>query len=242
MTGIFFDIDDTLYSRRDLLILAASETYRDMAGGGLPGETFLEAFYGLSDANFALVESGAITAWESNVWRFEKALLQMGLPCPTGAGDAFAERYTFLQNHITLSPLLERTFSDLSREGSGRLCLGVITNGPSAHQRRKFDMLGLERYIPRKYLVVSGEAGFSKPDEGIFRAAEKAMELPPEHLWIVGDSLRHDIEGARSAGWHTIWFDRSRDGHSRGAADITVHSEEELSGALEDTFLRVNSV
>lgn len=264
MTGIYFDIDDTLYSRKALLIGAAGETFLHISGmaagadggkkaagsalrkaagedaageAGFPGETFLRIFYDLSDENFALVESGVITAWESNIWRFEKTFQAMGLPCPKGSGEYFAEKYTYMQNHISLSPLLENTLAGLSRGGEkSGLRLGVITNGPYDHQRHKFDMLGLGKYIPDQYLVISGQVGVSKPEEGIFKAAEKAMGLPPEKLWIVGDSLKHDIEGAKSAGWKTIWFDRSPEGKPEEAADITVHSEEELCRSLLQTF------
>lgn len=254
MTGIFFDIDDTLYSRRALLIQAAEETYVHAAGPSIiadrdtfPGETFLKIFYIKSDENFSLVESGAITAEESNVWRLEQTFLAMGLPCPPGTGSFFARRYTYLQNHITLSPVLEDMFTELaayagtctvpadSNAGTGpvpALRLGVLTNGPSDHQWNKYRMLGLERYIPEKYVVVSADAGFSKPEKEIFRAAEKVIGLPPERLWLVGDSKKHDIEGAKSAGWHTVWLDRSIGGSSSASADITVRSEKEMADAL----------
>lgn len=265
MTGIFFDIDDTLYSRKDLLIRSARETCARISGAGeeLDGETFLKVFYIKSDENFALVESGAITAPESNIWRLEETFKAMGLPCPEGSGRYFAERYSYLQNHITLSPTLEQMMKELRKRsatvpspetgsaprfisrGTGctaatpSLRLGVLTNGESAHQWKKYDMLGLERFIPGKYVIVSGDVGISKPEAGIFRAAEKVMGLQPRDLWLAGDSLKHDIEGAAKAGWHTVWFDRSgKDpakataGQSSVKADIRVTDEEGLAEAL----------
>ena len=218
MTGICFDIDDTLYSRGALLIQAAEETLRRTDGfimsdeTSFSGEVFLKIFYEKSDENFALVESGAITARESNIWRLQQTFLTMGL-----------------------SPIMRKLLEDLARcagKTTGQLRLGIVTNGASGHQWKKYRQLGLERYIPKAYVTVSGDVGMSKPDPGIFHAAENAIGLPPRDLWLVGDSLKHDIEGAQAAGWHTIWMNRNAGSLQCADADITVRSEAELAAAL----------
>ncbi|MGH8020040.1 MAG: HAD-IA family hydrolase [Opitutaceae bacterium] len=53
-------------------------------------------------------------------------------------------------------------------------------------------------------VVVSSEAGFEKPDAGIFRVAERTLGAGPAECLHVGDSLKHDIEGARAAGWRAL--------------------------------------
>ncbi len=241
MTGICFDIDDTLYSRRALLIQAAEETLRRTDGfimsdgASFSGEVFLKIFYEKSDENFALVENGAITARESNIWRLQQTFLAMGLPTESWQGAYFTDRYTQLQNQIALSPVMRKLLEDLARrakEPAGQLRLGIVTNGASDHQWKKYRQLGLERYIPKAYVTVSGDVGISKPDPGIFRAAEDAIGLPPQDLWLVGDSLKHDIEGAHAAGWHTVWMNRNAGSLQCADAGITVHSEAELAAAL----------
>ncbi len=241
MTGICFDIDDTLYSRGALLIQAAEETLRRTDGfimsdeTSFSGEVFLKIFYEKSDENFALVESGAITARESNIWRLQQTFLTMGLPTESWQGAYFTDRYTQLQNQIMLSPIMRKLLEDLARcagKTTGQLRLGIVTNGASGHQWKKYRQLGLERYIPKAYVTVSGDVGMSKPDPGIFHAAENAIGLPPRDLWLVGDSLKHDIEGAQAAGWHTIWMNRNAGSLQCADADITVRSEAELAAAL----------
>lgn len=251
MAGIFFDIDDTLYGRQDLLLKAAAETLAWAAGERpeertgadlvLDRKEFVRIFYLKSDENFNLVESGRITARESNVWRLQQTFQTMGLPCPEGAGDVFADRYTYLQDHISLPPVL---FSMMEKLQDGHVPVGILTNGASDHQWKKVRMLGLDRWIPDRYVIVSGDAGVSKPDPEIFRAAEKAMGQRPQDLWLAGDSLRHDILGARKAGWHALWLDRRHAGsqeHSDGknveeAADRTADSEENLAKAVLNLF------
>ena len=241
MTGICFDIDDTLYSRRALLIQAAEETLRRTDGfimserTSFSGEVFLKIFYEKSDENFALVESGAITARESNIWRLQQTFLTMGLPTESWQGAYFTDRYTQLQNQIALSPIMRKLLEDLARcagKTAGQLRLGIVTNGASGHQWKKYRQLGLEHYIPQAHVTVSGDVGISKPEPGIFRAAEDAIGLPPGDLWLVGDSLKHDIEGAHAAGWHTIWMNRNAGSLQCADADITVRSEAELAAAL----------
>lgn len=50
-------------------------------------------------------------------------------------------------------------------------------------------------------LFISSEIGAEKPDPKIFQHAQNALGLAPEEILHVGDSLQHDIQGARAAGW-----------------------------------------
>ena len=50
-----------------------------------------------------------------------------------------------------------------------------------------------------------GEVRFyGKPHLPVFRAIEAALALPSERLLMVGDSLEHDITGAKAAGWQAL--------------------------------------
>jgi putative hydrolase of the HAD superfamily len=51
-----------------------------------------------------------------------------------------------------------------------------------------------------EFVIDSHEAGVSKPNPGIFLAALERMDLAPDQAWYVGDSVFHDINGARVAG------------------------------------------
>ncbi len=45
---------------------------------------------------------------------------------------------------------------------------------------------------------------YGKPHQPIFRAVEAAMDLCGARLLMVGDSLEHDIAGAKAAGWDAV--------------------------------------
>lgn len=54
------------------------------------------------------------------------------------------------------------------------------------------------------HLFVSSEIGHEKPDREIFAHCQAALQLAPEQILHIGDSLQHDIAGAQAAGWHAI--------------------------------------
>lgn len=48
---------------------------------------------------------------------------------------------------------------------------------------------------------------YGKPHLPVFRALEAVLGLPPERIVMVGDSLEHDIAGAKAAGWDAAFVE-----------------------------------
>ncbi|MDP8932415.1 MAG: HAD family hydrolase, partial [Actinomycetota bacterium] len=71
-------------------------------------------------------------------------------------------------------------------------------------------------------LVISGELGAAKPEPVIFRTACIALGVPAEQVVHVGDRLDLDALGARRAGLHGVWLDRSRNGGPTEVEDVPV--------------------
>lgn len=65
--------------------------------------------------------------------------------------------------------------------------------------------------------VSSAEHGLMKPHPSIFRAALDRMEVTPGDAMMVGDSIRHDIEGALRAGMRAALLHRSDQQHPRAS-------------------------
>lgn len=94
-----------------------------------------------------------------------------------------------------------RAFYDLNYSGHGALMkhaveslgflrergyeLGLLTNGKSDIQHGKIDFLGLRSHF--KSIVISGEAGISKPDPAIYRLALDRLGYGPEATVFIGD-------------------------------------------------------
>jgi len=102
-------------------------------------------------------------------------------------------------------------FSDaqetIQRLAKRRVKLGIISN-VSSHEVA----LGiLNKVRLRKYfdlIVTSALIGIRKPDPGIFRYALFRVGIPARQTVIVGDSVRHDIEGGFAAGVKTVLVNR----------------------------------
>ncbi|MGH3815861.1 MAG: HAD family hydrolase [Pseudonocardiaceae bacterium] len=100
------------------------------------------------------------------------------------------------------------------------LRLAAITNAAGDYQRAKLGALGLESAFDA--VLISGELGVAKPHHAIFRRACRALGVHPTQAVHVGDRLDTDAEGARNAGLHGVWLDRSGCGALPQGAGISV--------------------
>lgn len=67
--------------------------------------------------------------------------------------------------------------------------------------------------------VSSAEHGFMKPHPSIFTAALELVGVDAADSVMVGDSLRHDVEGALRVGMRGVLLDRSGSGNPRNGGD-----------------------
>lgn len=109
--------------------------------------------------------------------------------------------------------------------------LGLISNShrPLVSFESHFDLEGLI-----SVRVSSADYGFLKPHPSIFRAALDLMKVQPGDAAMVGDSVAHDIEGARQIGMRPILI--ARDGApSVAKTDVPViRSLHELPALLSE--------
>jgi HAD superfamily hydrolase (TIGR01662 family) len=56
--------------------------------------------------------------------------------------------------------------------------------------------------------VSSADHGYMKPHPSIFLSALAGLDVAPRNAVMVGDSLRHDIEGALNIGMQAVWLHR----------------------------------
>ncbi len=90
--------------------------------------------------------------------------------------------------------------------------LGILSNF-SANCEDVLRQVGAHRYF--SFFVVSALAGVEKPDPRIFDLTVRAANRPRADIVYIGDSIFHDIEGARRAGIDAVLVDRQnqyRDG------------------------------
>ncbi|MFP4541215.1 MAG: HAD-IA family hydrolase [Opitutales bacterium] len=87
--------------------------------------------------------------------------------------------------------------------------LAILSNSDS-RTRRVLEDHDLMDFFEAVFL--SGEIGYEKPDRRLFDHVVDTIGVPPDQILHVGDSPRHDLEGARHAGWQGFLL--SSHGHS----------------------------
>lgn len=80
-------------------------------------------------------------------------------------------------------------------------------------------------------VIVSGEVGIDKPDTKIFSLALEHTNLQAQEVAYIGDMIKEDIQGSKSAGMSPILIDRERNetsGHTLDDGTPVITSLTEL--------------
>jgi putative hydrolase of the HAD superfamily len=119
-------------------------------------------------------------------------------------------------------PGVRRTLARLRERG---IAVAVLSNGWNPLQIRKAQRAGFEGPV-----LASADIGQQKPGARAFEALLDALGTRPQHTWYVGDDPRGDVDGARTAGMHAIWFDWERKAYPPELLPppYTIHAMEEL--------------
>ena len=201
MIGLVFDVDDTLYEQ----IVPFENAFRSLFDIDIDMEKFylLSRYY--SDVKFEASRNGEMTMDEYHIYRIQEAAKDLGVYLTDEQALSMQKEYKKNQQKLKMS---DTTISILELVKKNNVKLGIITNGPSEHQWAKVDALGVEKWIPRENIIVSGDLGINKPDKRIFEVMQEKLQLGVESLYYIGDSLENDIVGANNAGWKSIWINR----------------------------------
>lgn len=96
-------------------------------------------------------------------------------------------------------PVLERL--------APRFRLALLSNYPDAPAiRESLHRTGLDRFLDP--VIVSADLGRVKPHPLPFARMQEALGLPPHAILYVGDNWLADVQGARRAGWRSVWVTR----------------------------------
>lgn len=229
--NIIFDVDDTLYDQTQPFCRAFAKLW------GKKYEVNLEALYRVSreysNDIFDKVLTKEISIDESGVYRIKMAMKDFGYHISDDEALKFQLAYRNYQSEIIMSNTMKQILDYCL---SHHVTLGVLTNGLSEHQHKKIDGLHLNQWIKEDYLLVSDDIGVSKPDVKAFQILEEKMNLKKADTYFVGDSLTHDITGAKNAGWHAIWIDRRGNDllASKQKPDYIVKNEDELFKLIKE--------
>ncbi|WP_255196925.1 HAD family hydrolase [Halorarius litoreus] len=150
---------------------------------------------------------------------------------PTESAETLARTYENAIDHsdVSFRPGAEAAL-ELAREHGP---VGLITNGSRRTQTQKFDALGLHDAF--ETTVYAGEETAPKPARDPFDRALLDLGVRPQETLYVGNSMHHDVAGAKGAGLQAAWYPGRRDhGSEPGehAPDYTFETLAELASVL----------
>lgn len=224
--GVLFDLDDTLLDLRGAQLPAFAETVRAQWPDAPPAEAgvFVRAadhFAADRSGHYQRYIAGELDFAGQRLARARDALAVLGAPGAVAEPDPALWRDEYEVRVRAHWALFDDVVPTLATLRSAGVALGIVTNNVEAYQRAKADALGLEWV---DVLIGSDTAGAPKPDPAPFLAGCARLGAEPGRTLMVGDSLTHDVAGARAAGLVPVWM--SPAAPARGAAEDPVWDPE----------------
>jgi putative hydrolase of the HAD superfamily len=231
--AVLLDLDDTLFDHRHgarqalEAVRGAHACFSSIAPADLERRhsEILEALH-------LQVLAGTLRLDDARRERFRRLFEGAGVtPAPElveAAAAAYRDRYQTSWREV-------RGATTLLQALRARARLGIVSNNLTREQHEKLRFCGFDGYL--NTVVISEEAGVSKPDPEIFRIALERIGTAAEETVMIGDAWRTDIAGARAAGIRAIWFNPQRRPRPQPWADVDeVVSLEPASAVLAAVF------
>lgn len=217
MISLIFDLDDTLYFQKEQFVKATEKN--SLKFGEVDIDQLYEQFQYFSEQAYFMRERGELSFQDMRVQRIQLAYEAQGIVLSHENCQSWQRDYLYEQNHISLSPTVVEILNYCQSQS---MEIGIITNGPSDHQRMKLESLGLDRWFSPKQVLVSGDVGVSKPDRQVFDLMATRLKGNPRYY--IGDNPVNDVQGALNAGWQVIWLNTKGElATQEGVIEVTNH-------------------
>ena len=227
--AVFFDVDSTLIFPKSTFDASGYRSFGDRHGLRLvPDSERFEAALGAAASELALaIDEDPVYRPELFVHYARRVLEAMGGQGP-GLDACAREIYDEWAEcrHFSLYPDVKSVLQDFHKQG---LRLGLISNTHRCLElfQRHF---GLEILITSA--VSSYAHGFMKPHPSIFETALRAVGVEADEALMVGDSIKHDVFGARQVGMRAVLLDRTDLVDERPEAVPVISSLRELPAVV----------
>ena len=137
---------------------------------------------------------------------------------------------------LKLYPDVKKTLKKLQK----KYRLAAVSDGQSLWARAELNAVGLADFFDP--LLISGDYGYRKPDQRLFKKALKKMNMKPEEAIFIGNDLYRDIYGANELGIKSVFFKSNQGDHAYASAkpDRTIFRFEELENAIKSLAAETN--
>ncbi len=234
--AISFDLDDTLYDNKPVIKNAFLVLFEYLCGQYPAVEKRYDFETFLKSAKSCRQQNPNIT----NLDELRKIHIDSVIKHSTGSNNQQSLHLnTFELNSLHLNSFeLNRAFSifwearqqvtlfpqtlELLKHLSRQLPLVSLSNGNVSPER-----IGIKKYFNESINLM--DAGNAKPHPAMFHLACQRLNIKPQELLHIGDSLPIDIRGAQRAGCLALWFNPGAASASTGYSDFTDLEQTDFS-------------
>ena len=121
-------------------------------------------------------------------------------------------------------PEIGEVLDELSRL---KIKMGVVSNYPFSGSVLEWE---LQRHALDAFSIVLSSADYAlrKPHPLLFEVAIGELNIKADQVWYCGNSPEHDINGAKSAGLWSVWYNRDQSVSDGPQPDAEVHNWSEF--------------
>ena len=233
LRAVLFDLDDTLFDHRICATTALSDlhaAYEEFQGS--PFADFERLHASFLEELHKRVMTGELPLEEARQERFRRLFAALGAAPEqeviVEAAATYRDGYRRIRQAIPGAAALLAAVKERAR-------VGIVSNNLLEEQQDKLRHCQLDAYID--VLVVSEEAGVSKPDPRIFEIALERLGCRADEVVMIGDSWTADVAGARAAGIRPIWFNPLRQPRPDMDVEVTeLYALEPIEDVLRVIF------
>jgi HAD superfamily hydrolase (TIGR01509 family) len=213
--AVIFDLDNTLIDFIKMKEEACRAAVGAMVDAGLKMNRKL-AYRKMMETYFSVgIESDrAFTEFlKRETGKVDARLLAAALNAYLKAKDDFLLPY----------PEVGRTLAKLKKKG---LALAIVTDAPKVKAYQRLLAMGMDKMFD---LVIGFEDTSQKKSTGIpLRVALQRLNLRPEEVLAVGDSMERDVEPARKIGMGTVLARYGMTEDAYGSPDYSIDGIEKI--------------
>lgn len=219
--AVVFDLDDTLYLERDFAFSGFDAVARAFAEcWGDPATAAARMRW-----HFDHGQRGRV---------FDTLLAEHGVPSDRAA--ELVPRMIGVYREHSPSIKLFSEADDVLTALLGRVCLGLITDGPARMQRNKIEALGLHSCVDHIILTDELGPGMGKPNPAVFERMAVELGVGPRDCVYVADNRAKDFLACNRLGWRSVLVRRpdgvyaSAVAPEGGEPELAINDLRELPG------------
>ena len=220
-----FDLDDTLYNNHPIIKAAVQAQFDYL--NTLPNWQAQGKDYWQQCREQAAIDNPElvdnVTQWRKSTLRVALAKLgYQGAELEQHANNAY-QAFADARSQITVGNDVLELLAQLSKHYR----LIAITNGNVEIER--FNLNGVFELV-----LQAGIHGKAKPHATMFEQACSHLNVKPQHILHIGDSLDTDVHGAHNAGCQSLWLNNQAANYAyKGLADVEIKDIQALKYFLK---------